>query len=113
MALEPRDSLMGALAVGAVVYGVYSQALPSHADIRTAGQNDPHIQSTERAATITSAAIVGAISLLAKDPTIFVVGSAMVLGLAWWSRYDNAVNPSTGKVDAVGVRTPDYYSGNS
>jgi hypothetical protein len=111
MALRPEVSLPTALATGAIVYVTYDHALPSIADARVGGCNDDHLSRSERQAAWTSAAIVGAISLIAKDSNVFIVGGGMIILLSWWHRHANAVNPDSGKVaGASPVRTPDMYN---
>ena len=85
---------MTSLAVGAVVYGVYANATPTQADIRSLPGATKDIQRAERTATWTSAGIVAAISLLAKDPTVFVIGGALTIGMAWWHRHSDLVDRS-------------------
>jgi len=92
MALKPEASIMTALAVGAVVYGVYSNATPTIADIRSLERDNKDIQKSERAASWTAGGVVAAVSLLAKDPTIFILGGAMVIGMAWWHRHSDHVD---------------------
>lgn len=101
--LKAEVSIPAALATAAVVYTVYNQATPSIADIRSAPQADDHIEASRKSAAWISAAVVGGISLLAKDPTIFVVGGAMVIAMDWWTRHANQVNPMTGKASTVPV----------
>jgi hypothetical protein len=84
---------MVGLATAAVVYGVYTTALPSVADIRTTPQNNADVESTEKTAAWMSAAVVGGISLIAKDATVFILGGAMILGLSWWYKHADTVNP--------------------
>jgi hypothetical protein len=102
MPLETKIALPMAAATAGLVFGIYQQATPSIADIRVAKPNDDHIASSERQATWTAAAAVSAISLIARDSTIFVVGGLMVIGMAWWTRHANAVNPLTGFASAAG-----------
>jgi hypothetical protein len=110
MSLSPEVSLPTSVATGALVWAIYASALPNITDIRVGGQNDDHIASTERMATWTSLATVSAISLIARDPNVFIVGGAMTVALAWWHRHANAVDPDTGKASTVSaVRTPDMY----
>lgn len=110
MALRPEVSLPTALATAAIVYVTYDHALPSIADARVGGCNDEHLSTSERQAAWTSAAIVGGISLIAHDPNVFIVGSAMIVILSWWHRHANAVNPDTGQLSGhMAVRTPDMY----
>ncbi len=98
--LKPEISVPTAAAVAALVYGIYTQATPSIADIRVGKQNDTNIESARRGASWAAAGSVAAISLITKDPTIFVVGGAMVIFMDMWTRHANAVDPKTGKAGA-------------
>jgi hypothetical protein len=112
MALRPEVSLPTALATAAIVFVTYDHALPSIADSRCGGMNDDHLSSCEKQAAWTSAAIVGGISLIAKDPNVFIIGGAMIIALSWWHRHANAVNPDSGMIPGAAnntVRTPDMY----
>lgn len=97
MALKPEFSIMGGLAVSAIVYGIHQQATPPMADIRALPQGTPDVDSAERAASWLSAAVVGGVSLIAKDPNIFIMGAAAIVGMAWWTRHSNAVVGTAGK----------------
>lgn len=97
MALKPDQSVMVALATGAVVYGIYTNALPTIADVRSAQPGNGDIQAAERSATWISTAVVAGVSLIARDPTIFILGGAMVIALAWWHRHADMVKPELGK----------------
>lgn len=93
MSLKPDVSLTVALAVGAVVWGVYTNALPTLPDVRVGKPNDPDVDGSRKAAAWTAAGIVGGISLIAKDPTVFIVGGGMVIAADWWYRHANNKNP--------------------
>lgn len=97
MALKPEFSIMGGLAVSAIVYAVHAQATPPQADIRALPQGTPDIESSERTASWISAGIVGGVSLIAKDPNIFIMGAVAIVGMAWWTRHSNAVVGTAGK----------------
>lgn len=102
--LKPEVSLGVGLATAALVYATYNGALPSVADVRVAKPNNPDVGAARRLAAWTSAGVVGAVSLMAKDPTVFVIGGAMVIALDWWHRYSDQVNPMIGKVaGSIGV----------
>lgn len=101
MALKPDVSLSVALAVGAVVYGIYQNATPSIADIRSLESQNEDIQRAERGASWTAAAVVAGVSLIAKDPTIFVIGGTMVVVLAWTHRHADQVDTITKRASAV------------
>lgn len=89
MALKPEYSVMSGLTVGAVVFAIHAQATPNQADIQALPAGNKDIDAAERKATIMSAGIVAGISLLAKDPTIFIIGSAATLAMALWTRHSN------------------------
>jgi hypothetical protein len=111
MALRPEVSLPIALATGAVVYGVYATHLPNVAESKLTMPGNQHLSSSRRTATWTAAAIVGGISLLAKDPTIFIVGGTMVVVLDIVNRHANVVSPATGQMvqpSSTGSATASY-----
>lgn len=97
MSLKPEVSLGVGLATAAVVWSVYNNATPTIADIRTGAPGDEHIDASRKMAAWTTAGIVGGISLIAKDPTVFIVGGAMIVAVDWWHRHANEVNPDTGR----------------
>ena len=106
--LKPEASITVGLATAALVYGIYSNALPSVTDIRVADQGDPDVASAERAASWTAAAAVAGVSLIAKDPTVFIIGGSMVVALAWFHRHANEVNPLTGFASMAGGEAAAY-----
>lgn len=97
MALKPEVSLGVGLATAAVVWSIYLNATPTVADVRVGPSQDENIESSRKMAAWTSAGVVGGISLVAKDPMIFILGGSMVVAVDWWYRHANAVDPDTGK----------------
>lgn len=95
--MKPEISIPVALATGVLVWSIYQNATPSLVDLRAAPPGDSDVESAERMATWTAAGAVAAISLIAKDPVVFMVGGTMVIVNAWWNRHANRVNPLTGK----------------
>lgn len=93
-------SLGIALATGVLVWSIYSHALPSLVDHRVADRDDDAAERAERTATWTAAGTVSMISLIARDPTVFVIGGAMVVALSFWHRHANLVDPMTGRATA-------------
>ena len=95
--LKPEISLTVGLATAVLVFAIYQQATPSIADIRVGDELDPDIEDAERVASWTAAGTVAAVSLLAKDATVFILGGSMVIAMAWMTRHADAVNPLTGR----------------
>lgn len=87
MMLKPEASIGTGLAVCAVVYAIHSNFTPAVADLQALPAGNSDVDAAERKATWLSAGVVAAVSLLAKDPTIFVLGSAATIALAVFSRH--------------------------
>lgn len=85
--LEPSASLTVGLATVGVVYAIHSNFTPSMADMQSLPAGNTDTDAAERKATWMSAGVVCGIALLAKDPTIFVLGAVATVGLAWFSRH--------------------------
>lgn len=98
MALKIENSVIAGIAVGTLVYGMYNMALPSVADARSLESNNVDLAAAEKTAEWTSAAVVAGVSLIARDPTIFVIGGTIMVALSWIHRHANAVNSVTQSV---------------
>jgi hypothetical protein len=107
--LKPEASLMVGLATATLVYGIYSQGLPSIADERLNDPNNDDLATAEKGAAWTSAVAVAGISLIAKDATVFVLGGSMIVALAWWHRHANTVNPEFGTAVPKGDNLPEQF----
>lgn len=110
MALRAEVSIGMGLAVAALVYGVYSNVTPNMADIRAAEPGNTDVDATRKQAAFLTAGIVSGVSLIAKDPTIFIIGGSMVVAMDWYHRHANEVDPRTGRAailpDMVDGMTP-------
>ena len=96
--LRPEASIGTGLAVCAVVYAIHSNFTPSVADMQGLPAGNADVDAAERKATWLSAGVVAGVSLLAKDPTIFVLGSAATIALAWFSRHATWTESKAGPV---------------
>lgn len=94
--LKREVSLGVGLATMALVYGVYQGAMPSVAEARATPAGDTTLASTERAATWTAGAVVAGVSLIARDPTVFILGGSALVIMAWWHRHANQHDPTQG-----------------
>ena len=96
--LKPEHSLGASLAVMALDFGIYQLNLPSTADVKSSNPHNSAVDSSRKAATWTSVSVCAALSLLAKDPNIFIFGGGFAVALDWYYRHANAVHPGTGRV---------------
>ena len=101
--LKPEGSLAAGVATMAVVYTVYTSSVPPMAVVHATGANDDNVEAGRKKAIITSAAVVGGISLIAKDPVIFILGSFTAVGLDFMVRHANASSPDTQKLVGYGA----------
>ncbi len=106
MALGREASLGVGLACAALVWGVYNVALPTVADVRVGEPEDSDAGAAERTATWASAAAVSAVSLIAKDATVFILGGSMVVLMSLWYRHANFFNVSAGGAMLPQARMP-------
>lgn len=97
MALKPEMSIGTGLALAALVHAIHVGATPNLSDIRTLPEGNPDIDSEERKASWQAAGLVAGISLIARDPVIFIIGGTMVIAEAWLTRHANYVNPDMKK----------------
>lgn len=101
------------LAVGAMVGMVFTHAMPTLVDHRVGDVDDPVAASALKTATWTSIGVVTATALIARDPTVFVLGGAVTVGFNLWHRHANMVNPATNRAvivaasEASGELSPD------
>jgi hypothetical protein len=103
MALKPEISLPVAIGTGALVWAIYNMNMPKLADVKATpeevpGQTAAPITGARRVSTAEAVAIVAGVSLLSHDPTVFVIGGAMVVFFDFSYRHANAQNAATGSV---------------
>lgn len=99
MALEPSASILTGLSVVGVVYAIHSNMTPTVADIQSLPAGNKDIDKAEAKATWLGIGIVSGISLLAKDPTIFVIGSVGVIAMGLMTKHANWTETATGMLN--------------
>ena len=97
MALKPEVSLAIAASTAALVWAIFQSHVPNTSDIRS-NQKNESVETARRAATVEAIVVVSGISLLAKDPNIFIVGGAFTAIESWMKMHASHVNPATNKV---------------
>lgn len=114
----PEGSLAMGLATGVVAYSVFQTHLPPVVDVRTVDSCNRDVHASVKTATWTAAGITAAIALIAKDATVFILGSAVTIALAWTYHHANTVSPLTGRAsgpmlvtDIVGAQQDAMPSG--
>lgn len=100
---RPEISIPAALATGTVVIALYQRGMPPALDVRAAQVGDRNVEAVRKQNAWMAAATVSAISLIAKDATVFIVGGAMVVILDWMTRANIWTNPVTGNVEGPSI----------
>jgi hypothetical protein len=95
---DAKKSIEVGLATGALVFAIYMSTMPSLADTRSNQPNNKFVESSRKVATWTSAGLVSLVFLLSGDPTVLLVGGAMVVAEDFSHRIANATSPATNKV---------------
>lgn len=96
--LKPELSFGASLAVMALDFGIYQTHLPTTGDVKSLPPHNSAVDSSRKGAAWTAIGVCGALSLLAKDPNIFIFGAGFAVVLDWYYRHANAVSNITGQV---------------
>jgi hypothetical protein len=87
--LKPTDEIVVAATSVAIVLAIFSNDTPNVADIRADKPHNVNTHKATKTAGFTATAVVGSISLLAKSPTVFTIGGAMILFEIWKRHFAN------------------------
>jgi hypothetical protein len=98
MALKPEQSLGASLALMALDFGIFQLNLPTTADLKSSAPHNSAIKSSITGASWTAVSACAALSLLARDPNIFIFGGGFAVLLTFYYKHANMVHPATGQV---------------
>src|SRR5271155_185898 len=105
MALKFSMSPEGELTVSAItlslVYLIFQTTVPPYADVRADKPGNANTHKAVKMAAFTSTAVVAALGLLGRSPTVFIVGGGGILYETWKNHYAN-YGPDGGKETAAG-----------
>lgn len=87
--LDSKTELIVAATGVALVFAIFGNSMPPLADVRADKPGNINTHKTTKMAAITSVAAVGTLSLLAKSPTIAVVGGGAILFETWKFHFAN------------------------
>jgi hypothetical protein len=96
--LKPEISFGASLAVIALDVGIFQMHMPATADIKSTDPHNTAIDSSRKGAIWTAVGACAALSLLAKDPNIFIFGGGFAVAMDWYYRHANSTSPQTGQV---------------
>lgn len=108
--LKPEGSIGIGIATMVTVYAIYDRSLPSASVMHATAANDINIEAGRKKATLTSAAVLGVITLLTKDVNVFILGGVTLFALDFHARHANASSPTTGQLVSP-AQTPQSQMG--
>lgn len=115
--MKPEVSIGTGLAVAGIVYAIHSNFTPTMADMQGLPAGNSDVDASERKATWLSVGVVAGISLIAKDPTVFVIGSAAAVAMAFFTRHavwtDTGTGPAVAAPGSVATSANDLATGPS
>lgn len=96
---KPEGSLVAGLAVVGLVWANYSLSMGSMATVHMTGANDNVAESSRKKAGWSSLVLVAGVSLLARDPNIFILGTGAIIAMEVNARHAIMSNSDTGKIE--------------
>lgn len=102
--LKPSEEIQVSALSAAVVYGVFQLNAPNLADVKMSapgGAASLNTHKSVKTAVWTSAVVISGLALLAKSPTVFIVGGLMTAAEGWKFYHANATD-QRGNVVAPG-----------
>jgi hypothetical protein len=105
MKLKPGESLLVAVLTALGVYTIFQHTVPNLADVRASMPGGAASQNTFKSvkmATFESAALVVGVAVIARDPTVYVLGGLVTAVEAWKYHAANAMD-GKGNVLAPGA----------
>lgn len=103
--LKPSEEIQVSALSAAVVYGIFQLNAPNLADVKASmpgGAASLNTHASVKTATWTSAVVISSLALLAKSPTVFIVGGLMTVAESWKYYHANATD-GKGNVIAPGA----------
>lgn len=93
-----RHAVEVGVLVGVADLLIFTHFMPPVADIRTADQFNPDIESSERTALLVTTAFTLLVSGFVRSLDTFLIAGTVIVGVDFAFKHANAVNPATGKI---------------
>ncbi len=97
--LKPEGSVLAGLATVGVVYSIYQLNLGTSAVSQATESNHPVLESSRKRAAYSSFMLVGALSLIARDPNIWILGAGSIVAMELTYRTAIMRNPQSGTLE--------------
>lgn len=108
--LKPEISIPVGLATGVMVLSVYERMAPSVVDMRVTEPGDADAMASLKTARWAAAGLVAAVSIIAADPWVFILGAGFQTVLEVTHRHALHVDPMTGRMALPARALADQYT---
>lgn len=96
--LKPENSYVAGIAVAGTVYAIYSMNVGNVAQAHATDANHPALESSRKKAGYTSFILVSALTVLAKDMNVGILGFGSIIAMEVSYKHAIMANPATGKI---------------
>jgi hypothetical protein len=98
--LKPEGSVVSGIAVAGTVMAVYGLDIGNVSQAHASDANHPALESSRKKAAYTSFVLVSALSLIAKDVNIAILGYGTIIAMEIHYRHAIMANPMTSMMEA-------------
>jgi hypothetical protein len=98
---------MAGIAVAGTVYAIYNMNVGNVSQAHATEANHPALESSRKKAGYTSFILVSALTVLAKDMNIGILGYGSIIAMELAYKHAIMANPATGKIQAI---SPSAYT---
>jgi hypothetical protein len=98
--LQPDSATQVGILTAIGVYMIYTNSLPSMADIRLGPANEPNVDSARKGAAWKSAALITLVFLVARDLNSYIISGAALVGIDYMYKHNNAIVAGQKQLDA-------------
>lgn len=97
--LKPEGSIVAGIATVGLVYGLYQLNVGPVSQAQATPANHPVLESSRKKAAITAFVGVAAISLIARDRNIGILGFGTIIAMETIYRHGIMARPETGRIE--------------
>ena len=104
--LKPENSIVGGIATAGLVYAIYQMDVGPASQVHMSDANHPALESSRKKAGYTAFIAVSALTLIARDQNIGILGYASIIAMEATYRHSIMADPVTGVMQPP---SPDKY----
>jgi hypothetical protein len=100
---KPENSIISGVAVAGSVLAIYNLGVGTLSQAHASDANHMSLESARKKSAYSAFLFVSAVTLLAKDVNIGILGFGTIIAMELTYRHSIMTNPSTGKMEAPAI----------